>query len=52
MFHENDIMITMKEMQDLFKAVDADKSGELNLSEFKQFVLNKKAEEKFYDIIR
>lgn len=41
----------MKDMQDLFRIVDEDKSGALDLQEFKTFILSDKVKHKFRKII-
>lgn len=48
MFKENGIQIKEEQMKLIFSTVDADKNGALNLREFKSFVIDQKAEEKFH----
>jgi Ca2+-binding EF-hand superfamily protein len=43
MFSNNGIMVSKKELLDLFSIVDEDGSGELMLEEFKIFALSEEA---------
>jgi hypothetical protein len=51
MFKENNIDITSKQLLRLFSIVDKDKSGALDINEFKQFALSEEANKHFRDII-
>ena len=51
MFQKNNIDITMKDLQQLFKIVDEDRSGTLDLLEFKAFTMSDLVKDKFRKII-
>ena len=51
MFQKNNIDITMRDLQQLFKIVDEDKSGTLDLHEFKAFTMSDLVKDKFRKII-
>jgi Ca2+-binding EF-hand superfamily protein len=51
MFKKYNIDITLKDLKALFTIVDEDKSGALDLSEFKKFTLSEKVKHKFRKII-
>ena len=51
MFEKNNIDISSEELLTLFSIVDEDKSGALDIHEFKEFALSEQANKHFRDII-